>query len=77
MADTPFTVDIARHIWDTKYRYRDGSMVHDRSIEDTWNRIARALASVEQQDHDVWAKRFYDVLEDFKFLPGGRIQAGA
>jgi ribonucleoside-diphosphate reductase alpha chain len=73
----PFVADISRHIWDSKYRFRDGEAVHDHSIEDTWRRIARALASVEQHDRSVWEQRFYDALSDFKFLPGGRIQAGA
>jgi len=49
----------------------------DRSIEDSWRRIARALAAVEPADHDLWEGRFYDILKGFRFLPGGRIQAGA
>ncbi|GMQ90289.1 MAG: hypothetical protein BMS9Abin10_0647 [Gammaproteobacteria bacterium] len=72
-----FTTDIARHIWDTKYRYRDGNVNHDRTVEDTWRRIARAIAGVERNDREQWEQRFYHVLEDFKFLPGGRILAGA
>ena len=73
-----FTEPIALDIWDRKYRYRDGMVILDASMEDTWWRIARALAaaeSPEQADH--WAERFFSVLRDFKFLPGGRIQAGA
>lgn len=76
MVHDPFTAAISRHIWDTKYRYRDGEAVHDRSIEDTWRRVARALAEVEREPA-AWESRFYDVLTGFKFLPGGRIQAGA
>jgi len=68
---------ISQHIWDTKYRYRDGDTVHDRTIADTWRRIARALASVEAKNRDAWEERFYRALENFAFLPGGRIQAGA
>ncbi|MEJ2344057.1 MAG: adenosylcobalamin-dependent ribonucleoside-diphosphate reductase [Gammaproteobacteria bacterium] len=69
--------DIARHIWETKYRFRDENSVHDHGIEDTWRRIATALASVETDNRELWRERFYDVLRDFLFLPGGRIQAGA
>ncbi|MDD9977317.1 MAG: adenosylcobalamin-dependent ribonucleoside-diphosphate reductase, partial [Boseongicola sp.] len=47
----------------------------DESIEDTWRRIARSLASVEADPSD-WEAKFYDALEDFKFLPAGRITAG-
>jgi ribonucleoside-diphosphate reductase alpha chain len=72
----PFTADISRHVWNTKYRWRDGDVIHDRTIEDTWRRVARALAAVEK-DPAAWEGRFYDILKNFKFLPGGRIQAGA
>ena len=76
MADNFFTMDISRQVWETKYRWRDGDTIHDRTIEDTWRRIARALAAVEK-DPTVWEDRFYDILKGFRFLPGGRIQAGA
>jgi ribonucleoside-diphosphate reductase alpha chain len=77
MADDPFITEISRHIWDSKYRFRDGDAVHDRTVDDTWRRIARALAGVENGDRAQWEQRFYQVLRDFRFLPGGRIQAGA
>ena len=77
MTQSHFTADIARHIWDAKYRYRDADRVYDQTIEDTWRRIAQALASVEASKQTQWTDRFYAALEDFKFLPGGRIQAGA
>ena len=64
--------DISRHVWETKYRY-----AHERTITDSWRRIARALAAVEPNDSDGWEARYFSILQDFKFLPGGRIQAGA
>ncbi len=73
----PFTMAISRHIWDSKYRHRDGDTVHDRDIAGTWQRIAAALAAAETRDRDGWARRFQANLEGFRFLPGGRIQAGA
>ena len=68
---------IAQRIWDMKYRLKqaDGTPI-DQSIEDTWRRIARALAAVER-DPAQWEDRFYAALEDFKYLPAGRITAGA
>ncbi len=72
-----FTADIARHIWETKYRFRSPTEVIDQSIEDSWRRIANSLATVEKQDPDKWEERFYDILDEFRFLPAGRIQAGA
>ena len=77
MSDSPFVAPISQHIWDTKYRYRDGDRIVDVRIEDTWRRIARALATVEPTEPGRWEERFYRALEGFRFLPGGRIQAGA
>jgi len=72
----PAGADISRHIWDAKYRHRDGDAIHERTIAETWHRVARGLAAVEPKDATVWEERFYGILRDFKFLPGGRIQAG-
>ncbi|MFA7316841.1 MAG: adenosylcobalamin-dependent ribonucleoside-diphosphate reductase [Sulfuricella sp.] len=69
---------ISSQIWDEKYRYRERGVICDVTIEDTWRRVARALAAVERPEcADDWAARFYGLLQDFKFLPGGRILAGA
>ena len=74
---SPFSTPIAEQIWDMKYRMKDADgAALDGSVEDTWRRIARALAVVEK-DPVVWEERFYAALEDFKFLPAGRITAGA
>ena len=68
---------ISQQIWDMKYRLKgpDGAVV-DATLEDTWRRVARALASVEAEP-EVWEERFYGALEGFRFLPAGRIIAGA
>ena len=72
-----FAAPIAEQIWDMKYRMKDadGTPI-DETVEDTWARIADALAEVED-DPDYWAPRFYAALEDFRYLPAGRIIAGA
>ncbi len=72
-----FAAPIAEQIWDMKYRFKkaDGSPI-DLSVEDTWRRIARDLAQAED-DPELWQERFYAALENFKFLPAGRITAGA
>jgi ribonucleoside-diphosphate reductase alpha chain len=41
-----------------------------------WDRIARAMASVEK-DKEYWYDRFFSLLLDFKFIPGGRVMHGA
>ncbi len=72
-----FAAPIAQQIWDMKYRFKeaDGTPI-DTSVEDTWRRIARSLASVES-DPAKWEDKFFAALEDFKYLPAGRIIAGA
>jgi ribonucleoside-diphosphate reductase alpha chain len=77
MAGDPFTTDISRRIWAEKYRLASPDGTVEPSIRDTWRRIARTLAAVEAEDHPSWEKRFFDALSGFRFLPGGRIQAGA
>lgn len=69
--------DISRHVWDTKYRYRDSDNIIDLTIHDTWLRVAGTVAAVEHKNEDFWKQEFYQILRDFKFLPGGRILAGA
>tara|TARA_R110002167_G_scaffold303911_1_gene508101 strand:- start:30909 stop:33191 length:2283 start_codon:yes stop_codon:yes gene_type:complete len=74
---TRFAAPIAEQIWDMKYRFKqaDGTPI-DQTVEQTWERIAQALAETEA-DPKAWAPKFYDALEDFKYLPAGRITAGA
>ncbi|MDA8585432.1 adenosylcobalamin-dependent ribonucleoside-diphosphate reductase [Rhodobacteraceae bacterium] len=74
---TRFAAPIAEQIWDMKYRLKaqDGAAM-DQTVEETWRRIARALAEGEAVPGD-WEQPFYEALEDFKFLPAGRIVAGA
>ena len=60
-----------------KYRLKaaDGEPV-DKTVSDTWRRVARALAAPET-DPAAWEPRFLEAMEDFRFLPGGRIFSGA
>lgn len=70
---------IAQQIWDMKYRLKgvDGAAI-DRTVEDTWRRVARACAAAEPEaDRAAWEERFYGALVGFGFLPAGRIVAGA
>lgn len=62
---------VGRALWEAKYRAPG-----ENGIEDTWSRVARAIAASEM-DSAHWAARFERLLEGFRFLPGGRILAGA
>ena len=64
--------DIAAYVWRTKYR-----AAGETCVADTQMRVARALAVVEPDRAEEWAARFASLLADFKFIPGGRILAGA
>ncbi len=48
----------------------------EKTPEQMWQRVASSIASVEK-DREKWAKEFYWLLSDFKFVPGGRILYGA
>ncbi|MDE0539784.1 MAG: adenosylcobalamin-dependent ribonucleoside-diphosphate reductase, partial [Rhodospirillales bacterium] len=71
------TASISQQIWDMKYRLKrpDGAPV-DKTVEDTFARVAKALAAVESSPAD-WEAAFEDALSDYRFLPAGRILSGA
>ena len=70
---------VSKQIWDLKYRLKavDGEVVDD-TIQDTWTRVAMAVSAAEtSQARKPWAGEFTRILQDFKFLPAGRVIAGA
>jgi len=72
-----FRNPIAEEMWDKKYRLKeyDGTPI-DLTVQDTWTRISKTLAAPED-DPAYWEAKFYEALESFKFIPAGRINAGA
>src|SRR3954463_5195883 len=71
--------DVSHQIWDLKYRLKapDGTPI-DRDVADSWTRVALALAEAEPAGQWVLhAKDFAHALAGHKFLPAGRILAGA
>ena len=75
MPTPPFEVPVSELIWNSRYRIRSGP--GENRIEDSWQRVAKALASAEPSRQSHWEELFYRVLESFHFIPGGRILAGA
>jgi ribonucleoside-diphosphate reductase alpha chain len=64
---------ISHEIWDMKYRFAG-----EERIEDTWRRVAKAIAQAEaERDRVRWEQAFYSILEGYRFLPAGRILSGA
>lgn len=65
------TGDIAADVLRNKYLAPG-----ERGPYHVWDRVARAIASVEE-DPELWYGRFFSLLYDFRFVPGGRVMHGA
>ena len=70
--------EISRQIWDMKYRFRTPEGAGDRDVADSWTRVAYALSLAEPPSTRLaHAQNFASALTGHKFLPAGRILAGA
>jgi ribonucleoside-diphosphate reductase alpha chain len=72
--------DLRARVFHDKYALRDpAGTVAERTPVEMWTRIARELASVEPtaEKQAEWQQKFYWLLDDFRFIPGGRIMHGA
>ena len=73
-----FDNPLAAEIWTSKYRFAPDDGTGDQSVEQSWSRVAAAVAEAEVPKlRGPWRGRFLDALTDFQFLPAGRIMAGA
>ena len=63
--------ELGKSVLQNKYLAPD-----EKSPEDLWRRLAKAMATLEETP-EVWEDRFYTILHDFRFVPGGRIMHGA
>jgi ribonucleoside-diphosphate reductase alpha chain len=66
---------LPQFMWRTRYRDSEASPP-EADLGATWRRIAASVAAIEREPH-VWRERFLGILQNFRFLPGGRILAGA
>lgn len=71
----PESESLSSFLWRTRYCDVTAAPA-ETNIADTWDRVARSVAVAERNPSD-WQERFRNLLEDFRFLPGGRILAGA
>jgi len=70
---------IAQKVFLDRYsiKDKDGNPIEKRP-EEMWRRIAKAVSLVEKKNKKkFWEEEFYKALKDFKYIPGGRILAGA
>ncbi|MGD2130737.1 MAG: adenosylcobalamin-dependent ribonucleoside-diphosphate reductase [Lysobacterales bacterium] len=73
----PLSTPIAQHVWESRYRQSAAGEPPDRDVQATWRRVAGGVAGAEGGDRGEWSRRFTELLEGFRFLPAGRILAGA
>ncbi len=70
---------ISHEVWDMKYRFKaaDGTPI-DETLAHTWARVALALSRAERpEDQRKYALAFSHALAGARFLPAGRVMAGA
>ena len=67
---------LADTVWQAKYRYAGHAAAAEKNVADSVRRVCRAIARAET-DPGRWEQAFAGILADFRFLPGGRIWAGA
>jgi ribonucleoside-diphosphate reductase alpha chain len=73
-----FANALAEQIWSAKYRFSPQDGAGDTTMDETVARVAAAVAEIEAPDlREHWRLRFEDALTDFRFIPAGRILAGA
>ena len=73
-----FTNVLAEEIWSAKYRYRSPDGAGDEDYAATISRVSAAVAGNEASKvRAYWRDRFVDALTSFRFIPAGRILAGA
>jgi len=70
---TTFTDRAAVEAWDARFRWREGSVLHDRTIGETWDRIVRAVAPVEGEDAAIWSQRWKTGFSRWQWLPDDRL----
>ena len=62
-------------IWRTRYR-DEAAQPAEGGVLDSWRRVAESVAAIEREPR-IWRDRFLEALRGYRFLPGGRILAGA
>ena len=64
--------DKAKKVFQLKY-----AKSKSKTWKETCERVANHIASVEQENIEDWKQKFFDMIYDFKFIPGGRILANS
>jgi ribonucleoside-diphosphate reductase alpha chain len=70
---------IRQKVFMDRYSLKDeNGTATEQTPDEMWARVARGIAENEKKaDRKKWEKEFYRVMDDFKFVPAGRILSGA
>lgn len=77
MSGNALSEPVSEAVWNAKYRLFRNGKPQETDVRATWSRVALALSQPEPLHRNDWCGRFEGVLQHFRFLPGGRILAGA
>jgi ribonucleoside-diphosphate reductase alpha chain len=76
----PFRTSLQEQVFRDRYALKDPrGVLLEQNPEEMWRRVATAIAAVEPtaKERSSWAERFFRAMRDFRFVPAGRILAGA
>src|SRR3990167_10614397 len=70
---------IRQKVFLDRYSLKDAAGTPVEKIpSEMWRRVANCIAQLESPKvRKVWEEKFYNAMEGFKYVPGGRILAGA
>ena len=74
---TTFTEPAAVEAWDAWFRWREGGVLHDRTIDDSWLRVISAVVPVEHANAASWPQRWLHGLSRWQWLPDEALLRGA
>jgi ribonucleoside-diphosphate reductase alpha chain len=72
--------ELRARVFYEKYALRDQQGVQVEKVpDDMWRRVAKELASPERDEErrKEWTAKFHWLLQDYRFVPGGRVLFGA
>lgn len=69
---TRFTDPVSVETWDACFRWREGDALRDVTIDDTWRRVATAVAR-PQRGNATWADRYVEAFSRWRLLPDERL----
>jgi len=70
-ASQTFKQKLPKEVWEQTYKWET-----DNTIADTFHREAGAFASNEKKS-DLWEPKYFDILSNMRYVPGGRIISNA